>query len=929
MTNIDDAVERVSRLSPKRLALLAIELQERLSTLEQAGRERIAIVGLSCRFPGGVDDPASFWRLLRDGEDAITEVPKERWDVDAYYDPELASPLKMNTRWGGFIRGVDSFDPEFFGISYREACAMDPQQRLLLEVAWEAIEHAGLSPDQIAGTDTGVFIGSVAVDYYSLMRDPPTRGGSGVALSILANRLSYLFDLRGPSMTIDTACSSSLVAVDLACQSLRSGATHMALAGGVNLILSPITTISAAQAGMMSPDGRCKTFDARANGYVRSEGCGVVVLKRLTDALADGDHVLAVIRGSATNQDGRTGVLTAPSGLAQQTVIRRALAGAQIDPSEISYIEAHGTGTSLGDSIEVEALGKVFAARPSGTSCALGSVKTNLGHTEAAAGVAGIIKLVLALQHRTIPPVIHFQEQNPHTSLEGTPFFIPTEACQWPAGPRPRVAGLSSFGFGGTNVHMIIEEAPDRPTKPTGEARRPWHMLPLTARSEDALRALTQRYVAHFSERADTPFAVACYVAGAGRKHFPHRLVVTATSAEEARDHLRRYLDGSSEHGVKRGTAPDGHRPKVAFLFAGQGSQYAGMGRLLYETEPVFKEVLDRCAEILRPLLPCPLLSVLFPTPDAPPDLEDTAYAQPALFAIEYALAELWRSRGVTPDVVMGHSVGEYVAACVAGVFALEDGLALIAARGRLMAELTRSGVMVLVTATEERVAEVIADRRHAVSIAAINGPRGVVISGDPTEVAAVQQVFEDEYVFTAPLKVTRAFHSPLMEPMIDAFRARAAEVRFEAPKIPMLSNVTGRLLDPGVIPDADYWCQHILAPVMFAAEVGALCALGCEVLLELGPHNTLVKAARRCLSEEASRSILSLASLAPSDDAARVQQEAIGALYLRGVPIDWQGMTPEYARVRAPLPTYPFERRRCWLHPDELRPFPREEAEL
>ncbi len=664
MTDVDDAVERSPALA--QAARAALHRAARAPPRPRRGGPRgDRHRRLSCRFPGGVDDPASFWRLLRDGEDAITEVPKERWDIDAYYDPELSSPLKMNTRWGGFIRDVSLFDPDFFGISYREACAMDPQQRLLLETAWEAVERAGFSADEIAGTDTGVFIGGVAVDYYSLMSDPPTRGGSGVALSILANRLSYLFDLRGPSMTIDTACSSSLVAVDLACQSLRSGATRMALAGGVNLILSPITTISASQAGMMSPDGRCKTFDARANGYVRSEGCGVVVLKRLNDALADGDHVLAVIRGSATNQDGRTGVLTAPSGLAQQAVIRRALAGARIDPSAVSYIEAHGTGTSLGDSIEVEALGKVFGARPDGASCALGSVKTNLGHTEAAAGVAGIIKLVLALQHRTIPG-------HPLPGAEPAHLARGDTLLHPHGGPR-LARGLASARRRAQLLRLRRDQRAHDPRRGAGapdaahrQGAPPWHLLPLTARSEDALRALAQRYVAHFSEQPDAPFATTCYVAGAGRKHFPHRLVVTATSAEDARDRLRRYLDTGSEPGVARGTASDGRRPKIAFLFAGQGSQYAGMGRRLYETEPVFAAALDRCAEILRPLLPRPLLAVLFPAPDAPPDLDDTALAQPALFAIEYALAELWRSRGVIPDVVMGHSVGEYAAACVA-----------------------------------------------------------------------------------------------------------------------------------------------------------------------------------------------------------------------------------------------------------------------
>ncbi|AKT38857.1 type I polyketide synthase [Chondromyces crocatus] len=925
----DDARERVSQLSPKRLALLALELQDRLNTIELAAHEPIAIVGMACRLPGGLDRPEAFWRLLRDGGDAITEVPKERWDVDAYYDPDLTSPLTMNTRWGSFIHGVDGFDPEFFGISYREACAMDPQQRLLLEVSWEALERAGMSTAQIAGTDAGVFIGCASVDYYSLMRNPPTRGGSGVAMSIMANRLSYFFDLRGPSMTIDTACSSSLVAANLACQALRNGTIRMALVGGVNLILSPVTTISASQAGMMAPDGRCKTFDERANGYVRSEGCGVVVLKRLSDAVADRDHILAVIRGLAVNQDGRTGVITAPNGLAQQAVVRKALKDAGLDPAALTYIEAHGTGTALGDSIEVEALGKVFAARPGGPACALGSVKTNLGHTEAAAGVTGLIKLVLALQHREIPPVVHLQKQNPHIRLDDTPFYIPTSVSPWPSGAVPRAAGLSSFGVGGTNAHVIIEEAPPQPDVPREDrdGKREC-LLPLSATNESSLRALARSYADHLVERPETSIADLCQVAGGGRAHFQHRLVLPVATVDDAIVPLCQFSEGGEAQGIKRGTVSAGRRPKMAFLFTGQGSQYAGMGRAFYEQQPVFREAIERCAEALRPHLPVPLSSIMFPAPGESPPIDETACTQPALFALGYALAELWKSWGVVPDVVMGHSVGEYTAACVAGVFSLEEGLSLIATRGRLMQELTRPGAMALVAADVERVERAIGDRKERVGIAAINGPNSVVVSGLPDDVGLVLRDLEDDYVFTTPLKVSQAFHSPLMSPVLEPFRQAAMRVQFEAPRIPMLSNLSGQAFGPGVIPDAAYWVEHIRAPVRFSEQVNTLASQGCDVFVELGPHDTLVKMARRCLSEAAGRGILPLTSLAPDGDVDRRFLEAIGELYVRGAQIDWRGMDPEQRCRRIPLPTYPFSRRRCWLEDHEMRPFPREELE-
>ncbi|HEV2147502.1 MAG TPA: beta-ketoacyl synthase N-terminal-like domain-containing protein, partial [Longimicrobiaceae bacterium] len=477
------------------------EMRLRLEALERERSEPVAVVGMGCRFPGGADSPEAFWELLREGRDAITEVPPERWDAAALYDPDLSLPYSVNTRWGGFVEGIDGFDPEFFGVPRREAAAMDPQQRLVLEVAWEALERAGIAPDGLAGSLTGVFVGICGWDYASLMAEPPARGGTGIAASIAANRVSYALDLAGPSMVVDTACSSSLVAVDLACQSLRSRGCDLALAGGVNAVLSPWWVVSLSQAGMMASDGRCKTFDERADGYVRGEGCGIVVLKRLSDALRDGDEVLATIRGSAVRQDGRSNGLTAPSGPAQEGLLREALRRAGVAPGEVGYVEAHGTGTALGDAIEAGPLRRVLSeGRAPDSPCRVGSVKTNIGHLEAAAGIAGLIKAVLALRHEEVPPHLHLQRLSPKVEL-GDTLRIPTAPAPWPRGERPRYAGVSSFGFGGTLAHVVLEEGP-LPAEATPEEQdaRGEHVLPLSARSGPALRELAGRWAAALGE---------------------------------------------------------------------------------------------------------------------------------------------------------------------------------------------------------------------------------------------------------------------------------------------------------------------------------------------------------------------------------------------------------------------------------------------
>ncbi|WNG36469.1 type I polyketide synthase [Archangium violaceum] len=788
-------------------ALLAIKkLQGELEAAGRSRREPIALIGMSCRFPGGAEDPETFWRQLREGLDAIREVPKDRWDLDAWYDPDPEARGKILTRRGGFVDGLQEFDPGFFGISPRETAAMDPQQRLVLEVGWEALERAGVAPDRLGGSRTGVFVGVGLDDFSQLhlragdVESLDVYSGTGAGLCFTAGRLSFVLGLQGPSLTVDTACSSSLVALHLACQSLRAGDCRMALAGGVNVILSPEVNVYLSRSRAISPDGRCKTFDAAADGYVRGEGCGMLVLKRLSDAQADGDTILAVIRGSAVNHDGASSGLTVPNGPAQQAVIRAALENAGLEPSRVGYVEAHGTGTSLGDPIEVEALAGVLGAgRSQERPLLVGAVKTNIGHLETAAGMAGVIKAAQAVRYGEVPPNLHLHTPNPLIPWSELPVKVPTALTPWPAGDGPRVAGVSSFGLSGTNAHVLLEEPPPTEPLPVEATPRPQHLLTLSARDEGALRRMAERYARDVAAHPERSIADVCFTANTGRARFVHRAAIVAASHEELREKLEAVAGGEERAGVVRGQVARGKKPRVGFLFTGQGSQYVGMGRELYETAPVFRAALDRCQEVLRPLLPRPLLSVMFGREAGDGELlSQTQYTQPALFALEYALAELWRSWGVDPQVVLGHSVGEIAAACVAGVFSLEDGLKLIAERGRLMQGLPAGGAMAAVFAPEAQVKAALAGQETRVSLAAFNGPGETVISGSGEGVDAVLAKLSAEGVKAKRLVVSHAFHSPLMEPVLEAFGRVAGGVAYAEPKLKLVANVTGKVAEAG-----------------------------------------------------------------------------------------------------------------------------------
>ena len=850
---MSDFLANISHYSPKRLALLADELNDRVGELERAAHEPIAVIGIGCRFPGGVNSADQLWELAGGGIDAIREVPAERWDIDALYDPDPDAPGRMSTRYGGFLDEVDRFDAGFFGIALREAQSMDPQQRLLLEVAWRALEDAGLDPGRLDGSATAVYLGISASDYYQIIRDGGSSRldaytASGVAHSIASGRLSYFLGLRGPSVSIDTACSSSLMAIHQAVSSLRRGESALALAGGANLILGPDVTIALSKARMMAPDGRCKAFDARADGFVRGEGCGILVLKRLREAQADGDRIFAVIRGSASNHDGRSNGLTAPNGPSQEAVLERALADAGVAAEEIGYIETHGTGTALGDPIEVQALGAVLGpGRSAEQSLLIGSVKANIGHLEAAAGVAGVVKLIMALRHGRVPGQIHFDEPNPHIAWDELPVRVPRRATPWPELPAGRrIGGVSSFGFSGTNVHVVLEAA-EPEVRPPMPHERDWHPLSLSARSEAQLRTLAAAYRDHLKGES-LELADVAFTANAGRADFVHRAAMVVSATEQAIERLD-CLARDVPDGVLTGRAP-ARAPRIAFLFTGQGSQYAGMARTLFEQCPPFRSALERCAQLLEPRLSRPLLSVLFPAAGSDSPIDQTEFTQPALFAVEFALAQLWMSWGIRPALVAGHSVGEVVAACLAGVFSLEDGLALIAARGRLMGALPRDGSMFALRAPESAVSPRVAGFADEVSIAAVNGPHNTVISGRSARLQSLVAEFEADGIECTPLKVSHAFHSPLMEPILADFERVLGSIRFSAPQIELVSNVTGARIG-AEIAQPDYWLRHVMSPVRFGAGIEAAVAYGCTMFVELGPGATLLALGQLCVADE------------------------------------------------------------------------------
>jgi acyl transferase domain-containing protein len=907
-------------LSSVKLALAIQRLRSANPDSRMLLREPIAVIGMGCRFPGGVRSPEDYWRLLRGGVNAISEIPPDRWPRERFHDPDPQRPGRMNTRWGGFIDGPDLFDPVLFGIAPREAASMDPQQRLALEVTWEALWNGGLAPDQLAGSRAGVFVAIYNSDYARLLLENPDAIGphtcAGAANSIASGRISYLLDLHGPSVSVDTACSSSLVAIHMACQSLRMAECRMALAGGVALSLTPEHLLSVAKVGMLSPDGRCKTFDARANGFVPGEGCGMVVLKRLSDALTDGDRVRAVIRGSALNQDGRTSVLTAPNGLAQRQVIRAALENAGVSPAAIGYVETHGTGTALGDPIEVEALAEVL--NPPGSEaepCALGAVKTNFGHLEAAAGVAGLIKTVLALEHGEIPPNLHFETLNPNIALEGTRFSIPVEPRPWPRGARGRFAGVSSFGFSGTNAHIVLEEAPRLPGPvESAEAGEPAPMLlAVSARSAGALRDFAARYRDFLDEGAEgrrVPLYDLCHSSALRRSHYEERLAITGASGEELHASLQLFVDGRTSAALSSGRAAYAGGGGLVFVFSGQGSQWAGMGTELCAGEPVFRAAIEECDRLIRRRAGWSLIEQLA-AGEAESQLHRTAIAQPAIFAVEIALARLWRSWGIVPAAVAGHSLGEIAAAQVAGVLDLDEGVRLTVERGRLMESASGLGAMAAVHLPAGAVAADIAAFGEKVSIAAANSPVSTVVSGDRACIDRLVGMWRGRGVGCRMLPVNYAFHSSQMEPFRSQLMETLGRVETRKAAVPVISTITGMPANAEEF-DAAYWAGSIRRPVLFAAAIRQALAMGLRSFLEIGPHPVLAPAVSECLAEAGEQGSV-IASLRRGGNERSALLRGLGKLYVEGQPVDWKAVYPQPAAA-VNLPVYPYQRQRYWI---------------
>lgn len=893
----------------RRAASALVALRKERDALQKARTEPIAIVGTACRLPGGANDLDAFARLLDAKTDAVGPIPKDRFDVADVYDAERGRAGKSYVKEGAFLASVDGFDAPFFGISPREAALIDPQHRLLAECAWEALEDAGISPARLRGEHVGVYVGIGPSDYgRAIAGADEAYALTGTGASFSAGRIAFLLGLHGPAVAVDTACSSSLVALHLACKALRSGECDVALAGGVQVMLGPELFVLLSRFRALAPDGRCKAFSDKADGYGRGEGCGVLALKRLSDAERDGDTILALVRGTAINHDGSSSGLTTPNGSAQRDVIERALADAGLAPADVDHVEAHGTGTSLGDPIEIEALAAAYGPGRD-APLAISTAKSYIGHLESASGVTGVLKVLASLDREVLPASLHTERLSTEVPWETLPVRVLRDAAPWPRTARPRRAGVSSFGMSGTNAHVILEEAPLRKTADAATddafvpnerpSARAFELVLLSARSEGALEAQAERLAVHLEAHRELALGDVAFTLATGREPMPHRRAFVVRDGAA----LVEALQSTGARSANAAAKPAG---RVAWVFSGQGAQIAGMGRSLHAEWPAFRDAFDACiahfGEELRDVM----------WSDADPRLDQTGFAQPALFTFEYALATLLRSWGLVPDVLLGHSLGEIVAATIANVFSLEDATKLVAARGRLMQALPAGGAMLAIEASEATVRAAL-DANDAgstasaapLSIAAVNGPSSTVVSGDEASVSAIASSFTARGIRTKRLAVSHAFHSVLVEPMIEAFRAVATTITYDMPSMALVSNVTGKRIGLEIA-SADYWVRHVREAVRFADGVASAAA---ETFVEIGPRSVLLGAVGSSLADSA----LVPAVRGPHDETRSVLAAA-ASLFTAGAAIEPRGLFPNGGR-RVALPKYAWQHARCWAN--------------
>ncbi|NEO84955.1 MAG: acyltransferase domain-containing protein [Spirulina sp. SIO3F2] len=885
-------------------------------------REPIAIVGMGCRFPGGANNPEQFWQLLINGVDAITEVPPTRWSQAKFYNPDSAEPGKTYSRWGGFINQIEEFDARFFKISSREAACIDPQHRLLLEVAWEALENAGQVPEQLAGSPTGVFVGLMCHDYGDLQLGMSERDESeahtviGSILSMAANRISYSFDFTGPSLTLDTACSSSLVAVHLACQSLWSGECTMALAGGANAMLRPEMTVAISRASLLSEDGRCQSFDAKANGYVRGEGAGMVVLKPLSLAIAAHDPIAAVIATTTTSQDGRKFGIGAPDHQAQVALLRRAYAQAGVDPHQVSYVEAHGTGTFAGDPVEANAIGEVLGRdRPAGQDCLIGSVKSNIGHLEAGAGVAGLIKAALCLQHQQVPPSLHFETPNPKIDFQGLKVRVPTTLEPLPSyGNESITIGVNSFGFGGTNAHAVLQQYVAPTLSPVSEPADVLAVLSLSVRHQSAIAPIAQQYL-DFLSHTPASWPEICRMASLHRSHHDHRLAVVAASKAQAIEQFQAFNTDPASSTVVQGQYVRGQAHRLVFVCSGMGPQWWAMGRSLIHNEPVVRETIQTCDRLLKEHVNWSLWAELNAT-ETESRMAQVDVAQPAYFALQVALAKLWEAWGIKPDAIVGHSAGEIAAAHIAGALTLEDAIQVIVARSQLQKQAAGQGTMLAIALSETQAELLLAGYRDRVSIAAINSPQGVTLSGDGATLQEIAEFLTSRDVFCRQLAVDIPFHSAALDPLKGKLIERLNNIQPQIPKIDLFSTVTGQQFENQM--DADYWANNLREPVRFSPAIAQLIEQKADVFLEISCHPVLSRSIAENLDAASAQGQV-LHCLRRKKDDRQILLTAIAQLYTLGYAINWSALYPEAGQyVR--LPNYPWQRKRYWKESEAAR---------